>query len=280
MPVLLTLNIYLDNAPQKRNKKYKMVNYLKWSTEKSSLFTNVLALSNKISTDAGKASIDDMQYNMITAINEVSGKIGMKYQQTINKGRDRPPDKTWFDKDCQEMKKNVRRQMNICKMSGFNYDDTQNYLQLEKKYQCLIRDKKKTFFQTVYEAFFNVNNSKEFWGTIRKFRGRGPAFNSISMNQWEHFFHSVYPLVSDLDVHFFGVTHPLTDSRISQEEIIASLASARNGSSPGPDNINYEFYKHFPQNRLLYLETLMNKILLEEIIPKKWSNINNLQKGG
>lgn len=47
----------------------------------------------------------------------------------------------------------------------------------------------------------------------------------------------------------------------------------KNGKAPGSDGISYEFFKCLPQNWLLYLENLFNKILVTETVHKNWGKL-------
>ena len=53
-------------------------------------------------------------------------------------------------------------------------------------------------------------------------------------------------------------------------ELLQVLSECKNGKSPGTDGITYEFLKHLPQNWLLYLCSMFNKILEYESVPPAW----------
>ena len=64
------------------------------------------------------------------------------------------------------------------------------------------------------------------------------------------------------------------DAEITDKEIYTSLVETRNNKSTGPDEISNEFYKNLPQNWILYLNVLFNKIIKEERIPNEWASIH------
>ena len=64
------------------------------------------------------------------------------------------------------------------------------------------------------------------------------------------------------------------DTKITDAEIYNRLKKIKNNKSPGSDLISNEFLKNLPQNSVLYIYVLFNKILTEERIPDCWTNIN------
>lgn len=67
---------------------------------------------------------------------------------------------------------------------------------------------------------------------------------------------------------------PVLNNYISLDEIVFSLKKCKDAKAAGCDNINYSFFKRLPENWLLFLEFLFNKILEGEKIPKEWGKLS------
>ena len=64
---------------------------------------------------------------------------------------------------------------------------------------------------------------------------------------------------------------PLLTRDITLEELAQALKKPKNGSSPGPDGIPYEFYRAYPEI-LPKVVSLLNKCYRGAIIPPSWRN--------
>ena len=74
----------------------------------------------------------------------------------------------------------------------------------------------------------------------------------------------------------------ILDSEITWEEVLNALTLCKKNKAPGEDGIPSEFYVNLPQNWKLFLATLLNKILRDELTPDAWSIalVNMLFKKG
>lgn len=52
-----------------------------------------------------------------------------------------------------------------------------------------------------------------------------------------------------------------------------SLKASKVGKAPGDDQISNEFFKNLPDNWILYLTSLFNKIFSEECFPESWADV-------
>lgn len=53
-----------------------------------------------------------------------------------------------------------------------------------------------------------------------------------------------------------------------------ALKNSNPNKSPGPDGLNYEFYKNLPIKWIYYIENLFNKVLSDEVVPLAWSEMH------
>ena len=61
---------------------------------------------------------------------------------------------------------------------------------------------------------------------------------------------------------------------ITLAELICSINNCKLNKAPGPDEISNEFFKFLPDNWLLYILPMFNKIVIEKKIPNDWAKIN------
>lgn len=182
--------------------------------------------------------------------------------------------KPWCDRECERMKREVRKCLRKCKKSKFKYNDNLNYKQSKKKYTKLLRNKKLQYEQSLSDSVANCQNSKSFWKIINKFRNNNATTNPILPETWKDYFDAIYPPRDKPYDTFTDVRHPLLDAPITQDEIILSLSKCKLNKAPGPDGIRSEFYKYLPDNWLLFLECLFNRILESESFPTSWTEIH------
>lgn len=104
-------------------------------------------------------------------------------------------------------------------------------------------------------------------------------FNIIDLKLWhEHYCDFYYtaqqPRVSNVILRENSCRSiPELDTPISLDEIIQSLGNCKANKAPGDNGISSEFFKYLPNNWLLYMNVLFNKIIEQEKTPKAWSNI-------
>ena len=63
--------------------------------------------------------------------------------------------------------------------------------------------------------------------------------------------------------------HPRLDATITLKELNYALRKCKNDKSPGPDGINFEFYKNLTNSWKLYLVEFFNKVIFNHDLQKK-----------
>lgn len=76
----------------------------------------------------------------------------------------------------------------------------------------------------------------------------------------------------DVSSEVLTCSNPRLDAEITYLEIKWSLKKCKDGKSPGPDGIPYEFLKNLLDVCIGYLVSLFNKILEKEDIPITWGD--------
>ncbi|XP_011299809.1 RNA-directed DNA polymerase from mobile element jockey-like [Fopius arisanus] len=244
-----------------------------WDYGRRVQFTESLMLSDNIKFDFGVLSIDQQSDNFKLAIIDTATKVHMiKKSGGPPASSSHPPNKPWYDADCIELKRELDSSLHNFKQVGFLREFGANYLNLKKKYANLIKLKKKLYAEELLNCLANVQSSKDFWLTIKKFRPFTTSASQISLDDWYSFYLQITPSKVPSNISFPSFTDPLLDSQVSHNELLCNILKLKNGKAAGPDEISNEFFKHLPPNWILYLETHFNKILEAERVPNSWGS--------
>lgn len=156
-----------------------------------------------------------------------------------------------------------------------------NYYYKEKSlYLKLIKTERDNFEKARIDAVNNSKNSTQFWKSINACRPRTYQQPAIDIDTWREFLWNSFPEMSvnaDLGAQqMFNRKVTCLDEFITTEEIVESMSNSKNGKALGLGGINNNFYKNLPQNWILFIYHLFNKILSEEKVPKDWENITTV----
>ena len=90
----------------------------------------------------------------------------------------------WFDRECREKKKSLRKLLARFRKTGEQCDKLANNCS-RKEYKQFIEAKKRDFgYSQVNSLLSTVTDSQAFWKVIRKHRGRKVVTNDISGTYW------------------------------------------------------------------------------------------------
>ena len=101
---------------------------------------------------------------------------------------------TWFDAECYQKKKLVRRMISCFKRSGLE-EDKILYSAQRKEYKHIMKNKKNDHRKSQIGLLLSVaNDPQAFWNQIRRHRRKPTVANSIPKDDWyahfENFFNS------------------------------------------------------------------------------------------
>ncbi|UYV72473.1 hypothetical protein LAZ67_9003287 [Cordylochernes scorpioides] len=120
----------------------------------------------------------------------------------------------------------------------------------------------------------NVRDSAEFWKIIASFKKRNSTKGNIDISEWESFYQGLLSppqrIVADLPTLLIPIDSEL-DAEISPLEIAREIASLNNNKAAGYDSIPNEAIKALPENGLILLSNLFNKIVTKSQVPSQWS---------
>lgn len=120
-----------------------------------------------------------------------------------------------------------------------------------------------------------TKESKVFWDILNKF---GPlnyvSQDDLPLDVWLEFSKGVFPPRNSSPLlELPNTCNPQLDGDITYEEFCRALNHCKSKKAPGYDGIGNEYLKNLPQNWILYIISLFNKILRGKITPRSWSII-------
>lgn len=263
MPICVDLNVSLNsNLPGDGGLPGQL--RFAWNRDLKDNFITQMKHSRAVAWFPG--TVDQLSTNLIDTIKEKALRSGMAKQ--ISTSRKLPNRKPWYDSECRGAKKKARAALKDAKAKQFIEPSKSRYSSLKNAYKELLEKKKVEYAKNLTNQLAETRNSKMFWQVINLFRKRSFKANPIAGITWQRFLENVYPCRQSIELTMYDVRHPMLDSTITREEIVASLRKCKVGKSAGPDGIGNESFKDLPSNWLLYLECLFNKILDTEFTKK------------
>jgi hypothetical protein len=159
--------------------------------------------------------------------------------------------------------------------------DREEYIEVKKKYNCLIKFKKREFKRKQAETLsLHCKNSVDFWKEVRSFGGDGKSRvkNDITLEEWHVYFKEVFSegvnvfdasLVND--TCFFEEPEHVLNATITEDEVIRVVKKLSLGKSSGADNILAEMLKTGGMILITFMTKLFNTIFDTGTYPSKWS---------
>lgn len=137
-------------------------------------------------------------------------------------------------------------------------------------FKNLVENNEKIFETRIKTEIAESRYPSTFWKAVNRFKFRPRRSDHIEIETWNEYLKQLYPPRIVFSDTLYDARHPLLDSEISYEEMIAVIRECKNGKSAGPDGLSYAFIKNLPSNWLLYLQQLFNEVLSSEAVPKAW----------
>ena len=181
-----------------------------------------------------------------------------------NRKTDKNTQPPWFDKHCTKNKNSLRYLGNHLKQNPGNEEIRIKLFEEKKKFQKLVRNKKRQYKQSIINEMKNNANKdqKSFWKLFKKldnFKTNSAKYVSHS-NFYNHFksiLNSNRPVNIPPDNHEEGKL----DYEFTTEELKKGCSILKNGKATGMDNLSNEMIKCFTENYPLLTIKLFNSIL-------------------
>lgn len=267
-PVTLTIyNPLSINLPTVSNVRTSV---LSWSASKARDFYVAMEMAPNVLIDVESCTVEELYENFCSAVRNCATELCLT--RVVYNGQARPARfKKWFDAECQCSQLQLNELSKALVESEYSNDVREMYIAAKKKHSNLVKSKKTKYYVSVTDKFANVNNSVSFWNVVKQCREFSPNIYAIPIDQWLDFYTSVYPPRANTNYTFYGVKDEYMDREITREEVISAIKRAKVNKAPGEDQIANEFYKSLPDNWIVYLTQLYNKIFDSEQIPAAWS---------
>ena len=232
----------------------------------SATHTRLMYAIEMINVDVNKAK------SLFNNILKVQAEC-MKKKVNVN-GNHRNSD--WYDFECKEAKKCVRRLLRKYRRS-LTLEDKQFYCEARRDYKQLIRRKKKMHDKAVLnELVASVKSQKQFWQSLQKIsRKRSQPVNNITMDEWFNHFKKVLDteMVDEQQDDIFDTddNEPLLDRPISREEVLLAVRKLKSCKAAGPDDVIGELFKYSGNVVIDFLVQLFNFLFNNGVFPDNWT---------
>lgn len=172
----------------------------------------------------------------------------------------------------------MKSKLGLCRVAEFSSPEIFDYIEYKKIHLKLLKRKKAEYNERMFNMLTVSKCSRSFWESVNRFRFKPALKNSIDLESWYNYFDVLFsPRVpSFYETKKLRLSNNFLDERIHKDEILAALVKSKNNKTPGPDEIPYEFLKNLPDNWIVYLEKLFNRVMESEEIPRLWSQTNTV----
>jgi hypothetical protein len=243
---------------------------LEWSVDNDIIFKRLMIESRRAELINQESETSLLYTNLIEAIREGALQSDMlKKYKDLRLFKNKP----WFDLECNQLKRQVRRHYRLAKRKHYAQGNIDEYLMAKRNYKLTVKSKKTAYYDSIREKLYLVKNSREFWKAVNVYKDKKRTNNNISLESWDSFLRNKYNYTVTEPMFYQDARHPFLDKDIEDTELNRVLDRLKNRKSSGVDGVQYEFYKGLPPIWREYLRILFNKVMNSERIPAEWSCI-------
>ena len=280
MPVELRFTVARGNSDimQDNNRLVTLEKFV-WNDEfAQTYFENICSRSfqDKVADATNLIDIDIDQ--ALSLFNECIKDAAERMKKFVSIKNGLKP-KDWYDSECHNSKKHVRKLLNKFKrtLSG---EDRHNFCTARREYKYLLKTKRKQFNKTLLsDLIASIKSQKLFWDQVNKIsKKRTQPANNISPESWfNHFKELLERDVNCSDRPQWeqerGVENDYLNRPISIEEVTLAIRKLKTQKAPGPDGIIGELLKYAWKNDLIlnFFVKLFNSLFENGIFPENWT---------
>uniref|UniRef100_T1IQ89 Reverse transcriptase domain-containing protein n=1 Tax=Strigamia maritima TaxID=126957 RepID=T1IQ89_STRMM len=216
---------------------------------------------------------DSVDLSTLVRIQSAAKTAGVKRSSTRKVGVH------WFDRECKEEKRKVRRCLYKFRRSREEVDRLV-YIAARKALRLLYYKKKKEREDDTWNRIRNCKNTTDFWRVVNNYRkGKNRKGQDIALDAWKQHFkillNGTDSMSDDVNPHqeiddllFNSVD--ILDREFDEQELNKAINKLKGGKSPGIDMVINEFYKAMSRSaRSIVLKTL-NVIWRTQTCPREW----------
>ena len=218
-------------------------------------------------------SIDE-EVSMLTRFLVEAGEC---MEKTVIRGKGTPRKFSWYDGECYDMRRKVRKSFRVFKRTLLT-KDKELYFAQRKVYKNLIKDKKLVYHKSLSATLCtDMSNSRIFWNHIKRLNHRFVTPPNISKDEWLEYFKRVFQeaasvgaLLLEPEPYLEEESEDYLNSEIEEGEIVSAIDQLQTHKACGPDKVIAEMLKSCTRLLLPYLQTLFNAIMNSGLFPKIW----------
>jgi hypothetical protein len=158
----------------------------------------------------------------------------------------------WFDAECKNMQKRVRKLLKTYRKS-LSADDRFSYCKTRREYKNMLLCKQKKYNASVVDSLISsINNQQDFWETVHNILPkRNCVRNQISVEEWFEHFKRLLEQENVQDGFEDDGEDVMNDKNvdavfnrpISLEEVLLALRKLKCKKAAGPDGVVGEFFE-------------------------------------
>ena len=284
----------VKSIPITENQNFEKILYKStWKPELQSQYQNsfsddkIFGIEEKILDLERSPTISDEDIKLlvtdITAvIVEPAQQVGMCKKIRPKKARARKsPNKTWFNSECEEKRKNffsAKNERRKAKTTEEKAQCNQKMDELGKEYKQFISSHQKEFTRELHKNLRQLHrhHPKEYWSILKKSEGTSKSEPKIPLSDFEKHFKNLSQGNTNSS-HIFdpGEIDPTNFQEFNLdftlEEVKSNIKSLNSNKSEGYDYIKTEYLKNCPPKMIELFVKLFNLILRSGHVPHEWS---------
>lgn len=242
--------------------KINLLPKLQWNQRRVSQYRDQIKALVTPEINETHGNINDC-YNMLIDTIKTAQK-GNEIKKT-QKGKEK-----WYTWKCEEARKVVFSLLKKYRRTG-NDIFKSLYLEQNRKFKEICRNSKLVYGKKLAQELVHVKDTKEFWQLVKKIQNVMPHKETIltAMQLANYFAIQLNPPQTKITFQYaenFTQCEAL-DAPFQLEELKSLVKQLQDKKAPGLDRISYEFYKNAPDDFLLKLLDLYNRIFDKAIIP-------------
>ena len=284
---MLTLVIEL---PQKiileSERTHNHIPPLKWDEKNKDIFKNHMkapcTLKQIIEIDSCFADNDVSNDEILKRINFLYTYNTPK-QKTKQKSK--KPNKKWYDLSCYELNRKIKSLAKLNAKKPENHEIRKNLNMVKKQYKKLLKQKKRTWEDNIIKKLEQLESEdpKHYWKIIKEMRNTTENNNIYNITDFEKFYKSLFSEYNHKENSYQMQINKIVDDVLKDsknigiepdftlKEFNGALTKLRNNKTAGPDRIPAEMIKNSPENVLILILKLMNKIKNKNQYPNLWA---------
>ena len=193
----------------------------------------------------------------------------------------------WFDKDCKNLRKRLRRISNKKQTYPHDEETRQEYLTVKRQYKSMLQHKRQRYQDTQIQELVKTNDPTQFWSTLKTMSksASNTADSNVPVDELLTHFQQLHSAPSEETfsktqetvieelkhkqqslLHYNELDNPFTES-----EIRNGIKKLKNKKAAGTDRIRNEMLKSGGLLLMTSLKRLFNLILDAGMFPDCWS---------